>query len=459
MSTAFRALPIVAALLAALPGCGPSRTASDGTDQSVTPPPATEQAIAPTVAPVAPEEVVAPGATLTLAQLWAIAERHNPSRAVFAANRRAAAAQAAQAGAWDNPELEVELGSAKTTDGERLGIGSLSVHQRIPWPGKRSARVDAALAGSAVTDNESRSLLLELAGEVTANAIDLAIDQHGLDQARAIQTIANDVAALVEKRLNAGEATKSDVLRARVDSLQADQEVAGLTSDLAAARASLNALCGGVLPDTFSVALALDQLPAIDRAQTLAAAESQHPELARLQATLRQHQLEVDRENAAAYPDVTVGVFGGKETDSRNLGVSVGIDVPLWNRNQGGIEGAHAEVDRTQAELVVQRAKLRREVDQAWRDYEKARSLVDRYRNDIRATAQEALRLAINAYQAGETSALDVLDARRTAQAIETAFIDALRQAHAARVRLDLATGALIPATTQTSRLPAGTTP
>ncbi len=459
MSIAFRALPIVAALLAALPGCGPSRPASDGAGQPTTPPAASAPPITPAVTSAPPVDVIPPGAALTLAQLWTIAERRNPSRAVFAANRRAAAAQAAQAGAWDNPELEVELGSAKTTDGERLGIGSLSVHQRIPWPGKRSSRVDAALAGSAVTDSESRSLLLELAGEVTATAIDLAIDQHGLDQARAIQTIASEGAALVEKRLNAGEATKSDVLRARVDSLQADQVVAALASDLAAARASLNALCGGVLPDTFSVTLVLDQFPAIDREQTLAVAESQHPGLARLQATLRQHQLEVDRENAAAYPDVTVGVFGGKETDSRNVGVSLGIDLPLWNRNQGGIEGAHADVERAQAELTVQRAKLRREVEQAWRDYEKARALVERYRNDIRATAQEALRLAINAYQAGETSALDVLDARRTAQAIETAFIDALRQAHAARVRLDLATGALIPATTHTSRIPAGTTP
>ncbi|HEX3135830.1 MAG TPA: TolC family protein, partial [Planctomycetota bacterium] len=98
------------------------------------------------MAPATPEEVIAPGAALTLAQLWAIAERHNPLRAVFAANRRAAAAQAAQAGTWDNPELELELGSATTTEGERLGIGSLSVHQRIPWPGKRSARIDAALA-------------------------------------------------------------------------------------------------------------------------------------------------------------------------------------------------------------------------------------------------------------------------------------------------------------------------
>ena len=61
----------------------------------------------------------------------------------------------------------------------------------------------------------------------------------------------------------------------------------------------------------------------------------------------------------------------------------------------------------------------------------------------------------MSAYQTGETSALDVLDARRTAQAIETGFIDALRQAHAARVRLDLATGTLVP----TSRTPAGTTP
>lgn len=456
MSIYFRALPVVAALLAVLPGCGPSRASVDADpNQARVPTAPNGQVVAPSTPAIPAEETIPPGATLTLAQLLNIAERHNPTRAVFAANRRAAAAQVTQAGAWDNPEAEVEVGSAKTTAGERLGVGRLSVRQRIPWPGKRSSRIDAAQAGSAVADSEARSLALDLAGEVSASAVDLAIDHQGLDQATAIQTIAHEVAALVDKRLTAGEATKSDLLRARVDALQADQEVAALTSDLAAARAGLNALCGGVLPVTFTVALVLDQLPALDHEQALATAESQHPELARIQATLRQHQLEVDRERSAAYPDVTVGVFTGKETDSRNLGVSVGIDLPLWNRNQGGIEAANAEVDRAQAEFAVQRAKLRREVDQAWRAYDKARAQVDRYRTDIRSTAQEALRLAMSAYQTGETSALDVLDARRTAQAIETGFIDALRQAHAARVRLDLATGTLVP----TSRTPAGTTP
>jgi cobalt-zinc-cadmium efflux system outer membrane protein len=442
MSTA-RVLPLVAALLAVLPACGPSRP----TDTAAATAPAHAAAAAvPAPAPPAappPVETIAPGSALTIPQLLALAQRHNPTRAVFDANRRAAAAHVTQARAWDNPETEIDLGRARTTEGDHLTIGGVSIRQRIPWPGKRSARINAAQAEHEVTESETRSLQLDLAGEVMATALDLALDQQALDQSQAGLTNARQILGIVEKRLSAGEATKADLLRARVDVLQAEQSSAALVSDLAAARASLNALCGGVLPEGITIQVALDHLPATEREQAVATAQAKHPEFQRLLALLRQRQSEVARERSAAYPDLTIGVTGAKDTDSRSLGVSLGIDVPLWNQNQGGIESARAEVDRAQAELAVQRAKVLREVDAAWRAYDQARTQTQRYTREIRPAAQDALRLALSSYQAGESSLLDLLDARRTAQGVESAVLDAVRQVHAARVRLDLVTGSI----------------
>ncbi|MBA3936215.1 MAG: TolC family protein [Planctomycetes bacterium] len=447
MSTT-RALPLVAALLAALPGCGPSRAGDNPPAPSVGP----IAAVRPEPAAAQAEDDVLAGGTVTTPQALAIAHRHHPTHALFAANRRAVAAHVLQAQAWDNPEGEIELGRATTNDGERRGVGRLSVRQRIPWPGKRSARTNAAQAEGAVAESEARNVELELAGEVTAAVIDIAIDHQALAQARAAQAIAREVLGVVERRLAAGEATKADALRARVESLQADQAAMAFQSDLAASRASLNALCGGVLPEVFTAAVALDNLPVTSLEAAHATAENQHPQFLRLQAILRLRQCEVERERAAAYPDVTLGAFSGRETDSRAVGLTLGMDIPLWNRNQGGIESAFAEIARTQADLAVQQAKVFREVDGAWRDYEKARILAERYAGELRPVSKEALRLALGSYQAGETSLLDLLDARRTAQGVESALLDAVRQAHAARIRLDLATGSF-------AELSAGTTP
>ena len=121
------------------------------------------------------------------------------------------------------------------------------------------------------------------------------------------------------------------------------------------------------------------------------------------------------------------------------------------NAHAFGIDAASADVERAQADLTVLRAKVLREVDAAWRDYEKARMQVERYAKDLRPVAQDALRLALGSYQAGETALLDLLDARRTAQGIESSLLDAIRQAHAARVRLDLATGSIADTSTGTT--------
>ncbi len=442
MPSPLHALPIVAALLVALSGCDAPRAtvAAGGIGAPPLPPAAAPGTSAP--AP-APPPAFADGATLTVAQVVALALSHDPRAALNRANQRLALAHVTEARAWNDPEAEIELGRATTRDAEVRAVGRVSIRQRMEWPGKRSARIDAAEAGGAVAESTRLLARLAVAGEACATALDVAVDQQGLAQTRAGQALAQEVVAAVERRVAAGEAGRAELLRAKVDALQAEQTVVGVADDLNAARALLVSICGDGLPTAYAIAPLTDRDLPPTLEDALMTAAQHHPDVLRLDTLLRQQQREVERERAAAYPDLTVGVFAGRESDSRILGMSLGIAVPVWNRNRGEIAVAEAEHERLAAELGVKTLNLRREVEAAWRAHDRAGAQAARAAGTVRPASQEALRLALGSYQAGETSLLDLLDARRTAQAIDAASLDAQRQAHATRLRLVLAIGTL----------------
>ncbi|MBA2479964.1 MAG: TolC family protein, partial [Planctomycetes bacterium] len=171
------------------------------------------------------------------------------------------------------------------------------------------------------------------------------------------------------------------------------------------------------------------------------AAQQQNPRLRRLDAVVQQRRQEVLREQAAADPDITVGAFTSREADSRAVGLTVGVEVPLWNRNQGGIAGARAQLDRDQAERAQQTQALAAEVQAAWYEYDGTSRRAKSFAESLSPSAHEALELALHSYEAGETGLLDVLDARRTAQAVERERLESVKAAQLARIRLDRSIG------------------
>ena len=400
----------------------------------------------PESVPLAPVPSLAEGATLSIDEVIAIARARTPTRAVFDADQRLARALVTQAEAWANPELELEGGRARATDGEHLSIGRVAVRQRFELPDKRSRRIDAARSQQAVAASEADALLIDLDSSVREAATTVGVLQLAVPDGEAAALLAHQVADAVQRRLDGGEATRSDLLRAQVDALQADQERDLRRRSLQAARSALTALCGGGLPTTFSVTADLDTLPEISLEQAQTAAQTQNPRLRRLDAIIEQRRREVRREQSAADPDLTLGVFTGKETDSRNVGVSVGVEVPVWNRNQGGIAQARAQLDRDEAEQTVQRQSLAAEVQAAWYDYDSAKQRVRSFAESLSPSAHEALALALHAYEAGESGLLDVLDARRTAQSVERDHLEAVKNAQLARIRLDRAIGRTVEA-------------
>jgi len=119
----------------------------------------------------------------------------------------------------------------------------------------------------------------------------------------------------------------------------------------------------------------------------------------------------------------------------------LGIELPLWYRNRGGIAAAQAGLRRAEAELARTRQEIERDVETAVQAYESAREQLAAFDAGLRAGAAESLRIETSLYEQGETEFLQLLDARRTAQQTETEFLQALYDGTIARAELERAIG------------------
>ncbi|NUP89409.1 MAG: TolC family protein [Candidatus Sumerlaeia bacterium] len=393
--------------------------------------------------PLSPETDL-PEAHLTLSQALEVALAENPALEEFEANRAAAQAELIAALIHPNPQAEFGAGWSRSRDplGETAREYSVALSQPLEWPSQRRTRRIAALAGLDVAEHDAGELRVRLRADVTKAFWGVLFEERVLVRAEENASIAGTLCGLIARRVEAGEAAEVEHVRARVESLRAARLVQAQRRQLAAARAVLNALCGGALPRDFALAGDLPRgLPPADGPQAIALALAHHPRLDRLMALRAQREAEVARERAVRLPQLTPGVFFDREDDAQTAGATVAVEIPLWDRNQGGIAAAEAALRQTEAELAQARVEVERDVRTALERYESALDQVAAFESGLRADAARVLKIEQFLFEQGEADLLQMLDARRTAQETESEFLQALYDLAVARAELEQAIG------------------
>lgn len=429
------------ALLVAVAGCaGPTSRAPE------TPP--TPAAVEATPPPPVPTDAVAPrpadwSGPVPVARLVQAAHAAHPTVAAIAATRSAAAALVRQAGAWDNPELEMNLGRTRPRldDLERDMPYGGSLSQRLMWWGKRNARLAAARAQQNAAEAEAQMSLLGLHAEVRRAAIAYATAIATAAQADEEARIANELATMTQTRLAAGAVDQASASRAKLEATTASLHRDARRREAATALAVLRTWCDPALPDGLVIADAFAiGTPATDAASLARVAEG-HPQLRALAEAAAAAQATVEAERQARIPDLTVGVFAGHEDEKDTYGVTLGVALPVWHRNDAGIAAAEAARAQAGAAIRSERLRLSRDLAEALGIVQTAHGQAQALAEQAVPIAEETIRLRTTAYQAGEASLSDLLEARRAANAVRTELHDARRRAALAAVDLGLAVG------------------
>jgi cobalt-zinc-cadmium efflux system outer membrane protein len=195
------------------------------------------------------------------------------------------------------------------------------------------------------------------------------------------------------------------------------------------------------LPDMQPSQLAdrLDEdLPEVSWKETSAKLLSQSPQLARAHAGVERARWAIARACAGRVPNIETGAAIRYNDDSHDTTLSLQFGVPLmiFDRNQGNLIKAYAELAAAQRDVERIELVLQDRLAEVYRDYEVAREQAEQYRRDILPDAKQALELTRRGYEQGEFPYLALLTAQQTFARTNLAYVARLRELWLATVQI-----------------------
>ncbi len=395
------------------------------------------------------------GAPYTLADLEARAEASHPSLTASAAAVARTRAESEQAGAWMNPTIGYTAEEVRPGGVIRGGEQGFFIEQVIPLGRKLRLQRAALVEQGRVADAELTATRARVKARVqSAFAGVLAADERLAARSR-LATLLEEGVRIAQQLYNVGIADRPDLLEAEAESARAALAVTRAKLAREAAWAELAAAVGEPLLPIRPLSGSLETLPVLaDRERLRAEIVAGHPDLAAARARVGQAEAQLGRAKRETAPDLVVrgGLLYNRELfersssgDVRAVGwegsAEVGVTVPLWNRNKGGVAAANAEIEVARAGVRVVEQSLEARFALAWASREDALASVDAYRKAILPRAEEAYRLYLAKYKEMAAAYPQVLAARRGLLDATADSVDALEQAWRQTVQLQTLMG------------------
>jgi outer membrane protein, heavy metal efflux system len=322
----------------------------------------------------------------------------------------------------------------------------LTARQEVPLSGRRghlriagSLAIDAAdaMAASQIRDLQAalrRSFTTLLAAQERETVLRDSVDDLG------------HLVDILRLREEAGEGARYDRLRGQRALVDLESDLDASRIARARAQVELASLLGpSVAADSLVVSGSLHPDPPpplpglIDRALAVRA------DYRATQLTVTQHDAERRAAVALRVPTPTFG-FGLKRSatttaaDSGSV-FSVDVAVPLFNRGQSAVALATARAAQADAQRAFLRLRIETDVRDAHLALTMEQARAARYRESIVETAEPLAAIARLAYEEGELSILELLDANRQVTEARLRVLEMAAAARLAAIELDRVTG------------------
>lgn len=322
------------------------------------------------------------------------------------------------------------------------------------------ARVDVAVRGLSAT--------------VVQNYYAIAAAQQKSTNSRLSLTEAQNFFSISQQQERGGEVAHSDVIKAQLQVQQRQREVQDADLAILKAKVALGVLIFPALSADYDIVDDLAKLPALPplpevSAQTYATS----PDLQAVRAGIRQAQLATSVARYGYLPSLGLDFFYGINANQfagrtdyptqatgrstlpnylvpyrQNLGYSAQatLNIPVWNWGATHSKVKQAQLKARQAEidLTLTQRNIQAQLASSYREAETALSQVQSLQGSSDLSA-ESLRLTLLRYQAGEATALEVVDAQSTANLARSAYVDGLYRYRTGLAALQTLTGNFTP--------------
>lgn len=354
---------------------------------------------------------------LALDALVVLALEQNPRLAKVSFAVEAARGRAYQAGLYPNPLVALTWDELNDRTG-RSGVNTLPlVTQEIVMGRKLQLSRAAAEREVEQANWDVMAERYKMLGEIRSAYFDALALQERVRLLCEIRRYGRDVTKTVRSlRDDAKQLADIDVLPVEAELFRYEADVESAQAEKAAAYKRLAALVGVNRMAIAKVAGQLGDysLPDYDAESTPLYVLSVHPEIQMAQWGVEKAKFLVQRAKVEPIPNLTVN--GGyvrqnqNRSDDYTLGVSASI--PLWNKNQGNIRAAEAELCAAMQEVGRVENDLTDRVATALREFAAARKRAAKYQAVV-DRAEQAQQIATED-QRRNLSPLMVLELQRS---------------------------------------------
>jgi cobalt-zinc-cadmium efflux system outer membrane protein len=374
----------------------------------------------------------------TLDNLERLALQLNPTLVQAQANIDVARGRQQQSGLYPNPTVGYEadrIGAAGTA-GEMQGA---FIDQTIVTAGK--LRLNRARFGQEVAQMEAQAHAQQyrVVNGVRVRFYQLVATQRLLAVRADLLKVAEGAVTTTEELVNVGASNRADLLQARIE---ARQERVALENARAIYEAAWKQLAAFVGEPCLPLTTLKGDLEAshatLEYDTALAHLLAASPEVQVARAELARDQLALKREQVEPIPNVQVRVSNGYDFETRNdvTSVSVGLRLPVFDKNEGNVRAAQAQVLRSQAEVTRVELSLRQRLARHYARYRSALTTVEAYGKHNLPEAREAYELYLDSFRKRRAAWPQVLVAQRTYFQISVEYVEALEELRRAEVSI-----------------------
>jgi outer membrane protein TolC len=358
-------------------------------------------------------------------------------------------------------------------DGVHIYNEQAVVHQELFSLARRGEirRAAAALATSqARIDVAARGLIATIVQNyytVVSSGRKLRTVQTAVDEAQRFLDI-------TQKQERGGEVAHSDVIKAQLQLQQRQRDLSDALLNADKAKVALAVLIFPDLNQPFTVIDDFENAPSLPLLTDASArATTTSPDVRAAQSAITEANLGVSVARYAYLPSFSFDFFYGinanqfaARTDHpteaagghviaepnflvpqrQNLGYSaqVTLNIPVWNwgSTQSKVRQASLKARQATLDLALAQRQLQGNLSLAYREAQGSQAQLESLRSSSVLSA-ESVRLTILRYQAGEATALEVVDAQTTAATARTGVDDGLLRYRLAIANLQTLTGTL----------------
>lgn len=404
------------------------------------------------IGPASAGSPATPVLRLSLDEAIALFLRHNLDLLMAEYGIEASKGRQVTARLFPNPVASMGVESSHAQGRTLVGSGQITslIQQLFELAGKRGYRIESTTFGIKSAEASFEDAVRQLGFLVKDGYYRIQLARRRLTLAEENRDRFLRIVEVNTIRFKKGYIAEVDLIRIRLQFIDFHSQVIQAIQEAESARSDLRQLL------RLSPATQLELMTELeykrldpDIVKLRSVASETRPDVRAKRHAFSQREVELRLARAYRVPDVTIGagyaVQGANGPDNPNqMVLSLGVPLPLFNRNQGGIMEAEAALRTAEADLGKTLNQVENQVDVAYRNMIESRRLVEAFLGGVLDDARSTFTIAERAYERGGVTLIDLLDAARTSRTIQQSYIEALFNYQRNVIQLESAVGQAI---------------